>query len=59
MKRGLLAAGIATGVADLFLETYRAFNDRRIVDETRPAGNAPPTPLDRFAIDTLAPAFRG
>jgi hypothetical protein len=29
------------------------------VAETRSAGNTTPTPLDRFASDTFAPAFRG
>jgi hypothetical protein len=59
MKQGLLAAGIAPGVADLFIEMYRAFGAQRIVAETCSAGNTTPTPLERLASDTFAPASRG
>ena len=58
-RQGLITAGVAPRVADLFVEMYAAMNEQRIVPETRSPANTTATTRERFASDTFAPAFRG
>jgi len=57
MRDGLIGAGFAAEVADLFLEMYRAFNEGLIHFEPRSVANTTETTLEQFAAETFAPAF--
>jgi uncharacterized protein YbjT (DUF2867 family) len=56
LKDGLVAAGFASAVAELFLELNRAI-DAGLSDVVRSAENTTPTTLEQFAADTFAPAY--
>jgi uncharacterized protein YbjT (DUF2867 family) len=56
-KQALVGAGLSPGVADLFLEMDRAFNERRVHLPERSPENTTPTTLEQFAADTFAPAY--
>jgi uncharacterized protein YbjT (DUF2867 family) len=55
-EKVLLAAGFEPGVAQLFLEFERAFDEGRIELHGEPFKGV--IPMEKWAVDTFKPAFR-
>jgi uncharacterized protein YbjT (DUF2867 family) len=57
-RKGLLTAGVSASMADVLVDSSRAFNEGRIQRTVkRTPANTTPTTLESFARESFAPAF--
>jgi uncharacterized protein YbjT (DUF2867 family) len=58
-RKGMVGAGLPAGMADLYVEMSRGFNEGAIRStQPRSAATTTPTTIDTFAATVLAPAYR-